>query len=141
MEYIRDETIGWLVYKARYMLKKRMQNKLKDYNISSEQWSVINMIHMKKGFNQKTLAELCLKDGATITRILNILENKKFVKRENSPYDKREFLIYLTDKGRNLYNEALKVVFQNTQEINSIFSVSELGQLEYLLNKLILNLE
>jgi DNA-binding MarR family transcriptional regulator len=140
MEYLRDESIGWLVYKARYMLKKRLQNKLKDFGISSEQWSVITVVHTKKGCNQITLAEILLKDGATITRILNILETKQLITRENSSNDKREFLIYMTEKGNELYNEASQVVSQNTEGINSIFSVDELEQLEYLLNKLVSNL-
>ena len=140
MEYIRDETIGWLVYKARYMLKKRLQNKLKDFGISSEQWSVINEVHIKNGCNQITLAEILLKDGATITRILNILESKQLITRENSSNDKREFLIYLTEKGNELYDEVLQVVSENNEKINSIFSVDELKQFEYLLNKLVSNL-
>ena len=141
MKYTRDETTPWLVYKARHLLKKRIQNKLKDYDISSEQWSVLNTVYLKKGCNQITLAEILLKDGATITRILNILENKKLVRREKSTHDKREYLIYLTGDGLNLYNKALPVVLQNTKETDSIFSDDELKQLHYLLNKLVLNLE
>lgn len=141
MKYTRDETTPWLVYKARHLLKKRIQNKLKDYDISSEQWSVLNTVYMKKGCNQITLAEILLKDGATITRILNILENKKLVRREKSTHDKREYLIYLTEYGINLYNKALPVVVQNTEETDSIFSDSELKELHYLLNKLVLSLE
>jgi DNA-binding MarR family transcriptional regulator len=141
MKYSRDETTPWLVYKARHLLKKRIQNKLKDYDISSEQWSVLNTVYLKKGCNQITLAEILLKDGATITRILNILENKKLVKREKSTHDKREYLIYLTEYGINLYNKALPVVVKNTKETDSIFSDNELKELHYLLNKLVLSLE
>jgi DNA-binding MarR family transcriptional regulator len=141
MKYSRDETTPWLVYKARHLLKKRIQNKLKDYDISSEQWSVLNTVYLKKGCNQITLAEILLKDGATITRILNILENKKLVKREKSTHDKREYLIYLTEYGINLYNKALPVVVKNTKETDSIFSDNELKELHYLLNKLVSSLE
>jgi DNA-binding MarR family transcriptional regulator len=96
---------------------------------------------MKKGCNQITLAEILLKDGATITRILNILEDKKLVRREKSTRDKREYLIYLTQYGINLYNKALPVVVQNRKETDSIFSDNELKELHYLLNKLVLSLE
>ncbi len=48
----------------------------------------------------------------------------------------REFLIHLTDKGPDLYNELLKVMLQNKQEINSIFSTNEQKQLIFLLDKL-----
>lgn len=141
MQYTLDDNVGWLVYKARHVLKKRTQDKLKDYGISSEQWSVLNMVYTKGGCNQKTLAELLLKDGGTLTRILNILEDKELIKRERSLNDKREFLIHLTDKGFDLYNELLKVMLQNKQEINSIFSTNEQKQLIFLLNKLFSTLE
>jgi DNA-binding MarR family transcriptional regulator len=141
MKYTHDENTPWLIYKARHLLKKRIQNKLKDFDISSEQWSVLNTVYLKKGCNQITLAEILLKDGATITRILNILENKNLVIREKSTHDKREYLIYLTEYGLNLYNKTLPVVLQNTKETDSIFNDNELKQLHYLLNKLVLNLE
>lgn len=141
MKYTRDETTPWLVYKARHLLKKRIQNKLRDYDISSEQWSVLNTVYQKKGCNQITLAEILLKDGATITRILNILENKKLVRREKSTHDKREYLISLTEYGIDLYNKALPVVVRNTEDADSIFSENELKELHYLLNKLVLSLE
>ena len=48
MKYTRDETTPWLVYKARHLLKKGIQNKLKDYDISSEQWSVLNTVYHEK---------------------------------------------------------------------------------------------
>jgi len=141
MQYVIEENIGWLVYKARHVLKKKVQDKLKYYGISSEQWSVLNMVYTKGGCNQKTLAKLLFKDGGTITRILNILETKELIKRETSPYDKREFLINLTDKGLDLHGELLKVMLQNQEEINSIFSRDEKKQLIFLLDKLFSNLD
>ena len=141
MKYTRDESTPLLVYKARHLLKKIIQNKLKDFDISSEQWSVLNTVYTKKGCNQITLAEILFKDGATITRILNILENKKLVRREKSPLDKREYLIYLTEYGYNLYYKALPVVLQAINETDSIFSDNELKEFHYLLNKLVSNLE
>ncbi|WP_321422101.1 MarR family transcriptional regulator [uncultured Methanobacterium sp.] len=140
MQYTLEDNIGWLVYKARHVLKKRTQDKLKNYGISSEQWSVLNMVYAKGGCNQKTLAELLLKDGGTITRILNILESKDLIYREKSINDKREFLINLTDKGLDLYNELLEVMLQNKKDINSIFSTKEQEQLIFLLEKLFSNL-
>lgn len=140
MKYIFNETIGWLIYKARYLTKNRLQRKLKDYDISTEQWSILSMIYLKEGCNQKELAESLLKDRAALTRILDILEKKDLVKREHSPNDRREFLVYITENGRTVYNEALKVVAKNSQEINDIFSEDELEQLKKLLKKLISNL-
>ena len=142
MSYILDETsIVWLISKSRHLLKRKLQDELKDYDISLEQWAVLSRVYRTEGCNQKKLAEMSLKDRAAVTRILNILENKELVERKTSPYDKREFLIYLTDKGNDLYEKTSAVTSQSLHEIKSIFSEDELDQLEHSLNKLISNLE
>lgn len=142
MSYILDETsIVWLISKSRHLLKRKLHDELKDYDISLEQWAILSRVYRTEGCNQKKLAEMSLKDRAAVTRILNILENKELVERKNSTYDKREFLIYLTDEGYELYTKTSELMSQSLHEINSIFSESELEKLELSLNKLISNLE
>lgn len=141
MQNIFNETIEWLIYQARKLMKNKLQNELKVCGISTEQLSILNLIFTEIGHNQKQLAENSLKDGAAVTRILDVLEKKDLVRRENSPNDRREFLLYTTDKGNSVYNEAVKLVGSHTQEIDSIFSESEREQFKNLLNKLISNLK
>jgi DNA-binding MarR family transcriptional regulator len=142
MVYIFDENdILWASFKLRYLIKSKLQNKLNDYDITLDQWIILSLIYQKEGTNQKNLAEISNKDRAVITRILNKLESKGLIERKNSHHDKREFLIYLTDKGNGLYSETAALMHQNAQEIKSYFSDSEMGQFKSLLNKLSSNLE
>ncbi len=142
MGYIFDESdILYAIFKLNYKLKRKVHNKLKSHDITFEQWHILYILRQNEGCNQKKLAEATNKDTGAITRSLNILENKGLVERKNSYHDKREFLIYLTDKYNNLYKEISDLMFQNAQEIKSIFSKSELEQFKYLLNKLSSNLE
>jgi DNA-binding MarR family transcriptional regulator len=141
MNIINNETLGWLVSKARKLLNNKLQNQLKDCGISYEQMSILNLIYMKEGRNQKELAEGSQKDRASITRILDILEKNKLVRRENSSNDRREFLLYTTDKGNGIYKKAIKIVNQQAQEIDSIFSEIEQEQFKKLLKKLISKIE
>ena len=137
MSYVFDEDdIVWASFKLRYLVKRKLQNKLKSYNISLDQWTILSIIYQSEGSNQKKLAELSGRDRAAITRILNILEYKELIDRKNSYHDKREFLIYLTDKGNDLYKETSVIMSQNVQEIKSIFSENELEQFKHLLDKL-----
>jgi DNA-binding MarR family transcriptional regulator len=142
MGYVFDENdILWASFKLRYLIKGKLQKSLKNYDISLDQWIILSRIYQNEGSNQKKLAEVSNKDRAVITRILNILENKGLIERKNSHHDKREFLIYLTDKGNDLYGETSAIISQNSQKINSIFSDSELEQFKSLLDKLSSNLE
>lgn len=142
VDFISDETsIIWLIPKVRHLLRRELQERIRRYDLSWVQWATLSRIYRTEGCNQKKLAEMSIRNGAAITRTLNILENKGLVKRENSSVDKREFLIYLTDKGLKLYKETELVMFHSIQEINSIFNENEVEQLEYLINKLISSLE
>ena len=113
MSDIYEESFGNMVYKARVLMRLKLQKKLKDYDVTAEQWNVLNHIYSKEGFNQKELAERCLKDRAALTRILDLLEKKELIKRESSPIDRREYLVYLTEKGKSTYNEILPVINEN----------------------------
>lgn len=140
--HFSDETsIIWLIPKVRHLLKKEIELKLKDYDISWAQWAILNRINRTEGCNQKKLAEMSIRNGAAISRSLNILENKELINRENSKYDKREYLIFLTDKGYELHKKTELVIYQSIQELNSVFNDAELKQFTYLTNKLISNLE
>jgi DNA-binding MarR family transcriptional regulator len=142
MFYVFEENdVLWSFFKLRYLIKGKLQKSLKIYDISLDQWIILSRIYQNEGNNQKKLAEVSHKDRAVITRILNILENKGLVERKNSYHDKREFLIYLTDKGNELYRETSVIMSGNTQEIKSIFSENELEQFKSLLDKLGSNLE
>jgi DNA-binding MarR family transcriptional regulator len=137
MNNINNESIGWQVSKARKLLKNKLQNRLKDRAISSEQLKILNLIISKQGCNQKELAESSEKDRAAVTRILNILETNNLVRRESSKRDRREFLLYTTKKGLGVYSEAVKVLNHETNAVESLFSKTELKQFKILLKKLI----
>jgi DNA-binding MarR family transcriptional regulator len=136
-----ESSIIWLIPKVRHLLRKDLENKLADYDLSWAQWATLSRIYRTEGCNQKKLAEMSIRNGAAITRSLNILENKGLVKRENSTNDRREFLIFLTDKGYKVYKKTELVIFEAIQEIKAAFKENELEKLEALINKLILTLE
>lgn len=59
------------------------------------------------GVRQQDLAVSTIKDKGTITRTLNFLEQESLVVRVPDRSDKRNKLIYLTHKGRELKNKLL----------------------------------
>lgn len=141
MSYVFDESdILYSIFKLTYDMKKRIHNKLKNHDITFEQWYILYFVNKNEGCNQKKLAESTSKDTGAMTRSLNLLENKGLIERKNSFYDKRESLIYLTGKGKELYLEISEIMSQNARELNAIFTKDELEQFKYLLSKLDSNL-
>lgn len=142
MDYIFDEKdILYVILKLGHKMKRKVQNKLKQYDITLEQWLLLYFAYQNEGCNQKKLSETSSRDTGAMTRSLNTLENKGLIERKSSYQDKREFLIYLTSEGKELYRETSRLMSQNAQELKSVFSESELEHFMYLLDKLDSNLE
>ena len=60
----------------------------------------------KKGLAVSEISHLMKVTPPTVTQQIQKLEEKKLVKRETDPYDRRSFRIFLTPKGETVIKEA-----------------------------------
>ena len=98
------EKLSSLIYRINKMLKRDLQEQLKPYGITTDQWMVLRRIYLSSGeYNQKELAEASFRERAAITRMVDIMEKKNLIERRNSPNDRREYLLYITPKGKAAY--------------------------------------
>ncbi|WP_239253773.1 MarR family winged helix-turn-helix transcriptional regulator [Listeria ilorinensis] len=70
-----------------------------DYDVTPEQWSVLNVIQLQGPLTQKKIAELVEKDTPTVNRIIEVLLRKELVRRELSETDRRKTFLSVTEKG------------------------------------------
>ncbi|QJW46025.1 MarR family transcriptional regulator [bacterium BFN5] len=136
MVYRLDESIRWCVHKADLALKNSAQKVLSHYDLTTEQWGVLSRLIEEDGYNQRSLADKNLKDQAALTRILDLLEKKGLVRRTRSEQDRREFLIFITDKGRELYDAVLPDLLNNTEKVTAGLTFDELVELKKMLTRL-----
>lgn len=94
-----DQDIGMLTHMVAKKLSSYLNEKLDQYNLTSEQWTVLINLSKHNKVSQKQLAELSGKDQSTLVRILDLLEAKSFIKREKSTKDRRSFIINLSSEG------------------------------------------
>ncbi|MGG1616996.1 MarR family winged helix-turn-helix transcriptional regulator [Paenibacillus sp. NRS-1782] len=104
-----DCSIGMLLGITHRKMSQQLMHRLKPYDISPEQWSVLYQIYQAEGLNQKEIAAKAVKDQPTTTRIIDLLDKKGWVQRVNSPQDRRAYLLHLTEAGRQLVEETLPV--------------------------------
>lgn len=133
--------ISWFIYKSNLLIKGIFQKELNNFNITTEQWSVLSKLYRQDKCNQKELARICFKDQAALTRILDILEKKELLKREKSPNDRREFLIIITAKGQDLIEKITPVFQEVNDRIYAGLGEEERETLRLLLSKLTESLE
>ncbi len=122
-------------------MKNNLMRKIKSFDITTEQWMIMNRLFEKGGISQKELSERTLKDQGALTRTLDRMENKGLVKRQVSPNDRRSFLIYLTDAGQTLRNQIVPIAVECIEEAEKGFTEEEVRTLKSLLNRISSNLE
>ena len=93
-----------LLFELRDELRQFMQKKFRENNIdlTYEMHQIMNCLWKKDGINQQELANLTLKDKASMTYLIDNLTKRALVKRTEDPNDRRSKLIYLTPGGKLL---------------------------------------
>ncbi|MBS1261690.1 MAG: Organic hydroperoxide resistance transcriptional regulator [Calditrichaeota bacterium] len=111
-----DDSLGFLVNViARYM-RAALEERLKEYEITSTQWVVLQGIAESDMMKQTELGRRVELDNATITRQVDRLEQAGLIRRNQTDEDRRTQLISLTAKGRGL----LPKLNEQANEVNRI---------------------
>ena len=109
--------------------------------ITVEQWILLKIIEESTQISQKELAKMSLRDPASITRTLDILEKKGFIVREQIPENRRQYNIILTELGRKFVAKHMKMIKELRMKLIKGFNLKELETLSSMMNRLQDNLE
>jgi DNA-binding MarR family transcriptional regulator len=123
---------GYVTYLQRAEAAFHTQ-RLKLYNISYGQFSLMMTLFFEDGINQETLAKRLFVNKATVARAVDKLEQGGYVERTHDANDGRANRVFLTPKGRAIE----PVAKEQIREWNSIL-VAGLTDVESLvLNELL----
>ncbi|PLX87918.1 MAG: MarR family transcriptional regulator [Desulfuromonas sp.] len=140
MNFIMDESLGFIINRTAIAVKKEFTKRLKTLNLTPEQWSILNRLGEQDGLLQKDLAEKTYKDQPNTARILDKLEKKKLVRRADNPEDRRAFLIFLTDRGKEVRESIIPITTLLNEDAAAGLEKPEYNQLIKLLDKVYKNL-
>lgn len=98
-----DRSLGFLVNRTALRLKDALDRGLRPYDVTPEQWAVLNRLWEEDGLSQKELAERTFKDQPNTARIVAKLERKELVRRRPDPADRRAVQVSLTARGHALH--------------------------------------
>lgn len=74
----------------------------KGFEITPEQFLILDLIHDNGELYQRQICEITLKDRSNVARLIKILEEKGLVKKETSSNGRRIFKITATEKGQRV---------------------------------------
>jgi len=69
-------------------------------DITREQLGIILILSLSDGLYQTQIANILGKDRPNITRMIDVLESKGFIRREKDNTNRRILKVFLTDKGQ-----------------------------------------
>lgn len=101
----KDESLGYHIHVTANQMRNNFNEFLKPYNIYTEQFALLCSLNEYGTSTVSQLAEYNYKDKTTVSRLVDSLIKKAFISREPSPTDRRSYLISLTPKGQELYDE------------------------------------
>ena len=134
--YEARRSIGYLIRSSSNMITTQMEAAFVDSDVNFIQFVVLMHLRDKLA---KTAAELCSNlryDSGALTRVIDQLENNKFLKRVRSTDDRRVVELLLTAKGVKTAEALLPVVYEKYNSWLDEFSPKEADQLIELLIKL-----
>ncbi|TNJ60665.1 MarR family transcriptional regulator [Paenibacillus hemerocallicola] len=133
---ILDRSAGFMMGVTSRKLSQVFTQRLRLYDITPEQWMVLYCIQERDGMIQKEIAQRACKDKPTTTRILDVLESKQWITKQTGKSDRRSFLVYATDKGRELISQTEGIEIKTVKDATSGLSEAEYDQLLSLLRRI-----
>lgn len=134
-----DQSIGFHMGIAYRKMSQVLQQRIRDYHITPEQWAVLYRIGERDGQIQKEIGERSGKDKPTTTRILTTLEEKGFIRKVSGEHDRRSVFIYITEEGQTVIDQVEPIERLTLEEVTAGISSEAQGLLLNILRQITAN--
>lgn len=94
-----------LIKRLNVVMNQSIDDILKKYGLARSQYQVLYYIANSKNINQKLILEKMKIEPATLSGLVDTLENKNYIKKSQTKEDKRSYELELTPEGKNLVNK------------------------------------
>lgn len=131
MPWVLVTEIYWMSYK---LLERRFYH----LGVSASQARVLAILHFSKDpIKPSLVATLLFQETQSITGILHRIESRGWVRRLPDPNDRRAVGLELTDSGREITDEIVKISDELYDDLfgSKVLTASEKRQIEVILKK------
>ncbi len=114
--------------------------RINNLGITVEEWRTLFYLWKEDGVNQRDLASRASKEKSTMTRQINALERKGLITRNSYNKDKRNKLIFLTEKGKGIEEIALNTARNITNKAEEGINENDLKIFKKVIEQIISNI-
>jgi len=120
------ECIAHWITKVHLKLKNSMTQKVKQYNLTVEQRTILLLLFEKESMTQSEICKETSSEASNITMTIKRMAENGFIKKTKHPTDKRTTLIFPTTKAYAI-EEKLKKMGEDSLD----YLLSEISQEEH----------
>src|SRR5580693_9962398 len=110
-----DDFLPHLIAKLAYQLNADLIEKLRREGINVTRWRILAVLAMGDGITINEIIDRAMMQQSALSRALMNMESEDYVRRVLRREDARYVEVFLTDKGRALFN-TLNIVVRNRQK-------------------------
>ncbi|MDZ4728266.1 MAG: MarR family transcriptional regulator [Leptospira sp.] len=127
-----DTAFAYYFHRTDRLLRLHFTKLMSEFkeDITVEQWILLNQLSATGSASQTDLVDKTFKDRPNVTRLLDGLEKRDLVQREDDPSDRRKFQIILTKKGKSLLDRTVPLMLKERKNIYKGLSDSDLQVLK-----------
>jgi MarR family transcriptional regulator, organic hydroperoxide resistance regulator len=98
----RQKSLTELLARANHLLAESFRAQLKAHGLSATEWRVLAALAVRDGLPMGDLAQMVLFRQPTLSKAIDRMERALLVERRMHPEDRRQSLVDLTKRGRQL---------------------------------------
>jgi MarR family transcriptional regulator for hemolysin len=120
-------TSGLLQARAYRLLRSYVNKTLSEFHLTMAEWALVGQLYdQRAGLRFADLATILEVEPPLVTKLVDGLETRKIVTRQEHPDDRRAKVICLTEAGVALVEKVEKIVTQAMRELLRNVSVDDL---------------
>jgi len=106
------------------------------YGISIAEWRVLAQLGQREDLHSRGLGDITFMDKSRVSRALQRLESKGYLRRRTDPEDNRASFLSLTDRGTTLYQQLVPLAMTWEKGFLDVLNDAEQRDLRRILAKL-----
>jgi DNA-binding MarR family transcriptional regulator len=125
--------LGYLMRRAQLWIFQDFARTVGAFDIRTAHYSVMTVIEANPGLTQMALARALGIERARLVHVLDLLEERRLVKRAASATDRRSHALYLTAEGKKAFARIRAAALQHEEQVAARLGRRERRQLLHLL--------
>ena len=126
--YITATNMSYILVNS---VRKELNKRLKRHNLNHKHWIVLEMVYFNKATSPTKIADRVGLDISTLSRLLDFMEMRLLITREQYELDGRICVVKLTDQGIIQVKQGLQIFYDIQREFKQSLSASELELIEH----------